>query len=121
MAHERGWYRIRPGRAVERLGELGRFRTLAFYQPDSFGSDRRCIRYRASVLGCDRVRRRDLLPEEPDHPRAGEVYYCFRLGPLVHLPRPIPSRMGRRLLFIPQVLTRIRTAVNRYGGVEEKP
>lgn len=100
-ARDRGWYRIRPGEAVDRLGDLTRFRTLAFYQPDSFGADGRRVRYRAPVLGCERRPRTELLPEERDHVRGDQMYHCFRLGPLTELRRPIIGRKGRRLLFIP--------------------
>jgi hypothetical protein len=110
LAQERGWYRVRPGVAIERLGDLSRFRTLAFYQPDSFGNDRRRIRYRARVLGYERLTRAELLPEEPDHVRAHQIYHCFRLGPLEELPRPVMSRKGRRLLFVPTSQQRLAFA-----------
>jgi hypothetical protein len=110
FARERGWYRVRPGEAIKRLGDLMRFRTLAFYQPDAFGSDSRRVRYRATVLGYERLTRTQLLPEEPDHIRGGQLYHCFRLGPLQELPRPIISRKGRRLLFIPTTEARLSLA-----------
>jgi hypothetical protein len=110
FARERGWYRVRPGAAIDRLGDLTRFRTLAFYQPDSFGSDGRRVRYRATVLGYERRTRAELLPEERDHVRGEQPYHCFHLGPLEELPQPILSRKGRRLLFIPSTEHRIATA-----------
>lgn len=110
LARERGWYRVRPGVAVDRLGDLTRFRTLAFYQPDSFGAAGRRVCYRAPALDYERRTRAELLPEEPDHVRGEQFYHCFRLGPLVELPRPIVSRKGRRLLFIPTTETRLSQA-----------
>src|SRR5438270_145339 len=65
-ARDQGWYRVRPGTAVDRLGDLSRFRTLAFYQPDSFGADGRRVRYSAPVLTYERRQRSELLPEERD-------------------------------------------------------
>jgi uncharacterized protein DUF559 len=109
-ARERGWYRVRPGAAVDRLGDLTRFRTLAFYQPDSFNDDARRVRYRAPVLAYERRTRAELLPEEPDHVRGDQLYHSFRLGPLEELPRPIISRKGRRLLFIPTSEDRLSLA-----------
>ncbi|MDE3090717.1 MAG: hypothetical protein KGJ80_15185, partial [Chloroflexota bacterium] len=50
--------------------------------------------------GHELVRRRDLFPEERDHPRADEPYYKLQLGSLIALPHPIISRRGRRVLFI---------------------
>jgi hypothetical protein len=110
LARERGWYRVRPGTAIDRLGDLSRFHTLAFYQPDSFGSDRRRIRYQAQALGYEQLTRDQILPEEPDHPRSGQLYHCFRLGPLTELPQPIVSHRGRRLLFIPTTEGRLASA-----------
>src|SRR5438874_688703 len=80
LARDRGWYRVRPGAAVDRLGDLGRFRTLAFYQPDSFGREGRRVRYQAPVLGYDRRPRAERMPEERDHVRAAQLYHWFRLG-----------------------------------------
>jgi REase_MTES_1575 len=110
LARERGWYRVRPGVAIDRLGDLSRFRTLAFYQPDAFGTDRRQVRFRTPVLAYERCTRAELLPEEPDHVRAQQIYHCFRLGPLEELPQPITSRKGRRLLFIPTTEDRLTLA-----------
>jgi hypothetical protein len=83
------------------LGDLSRFRLIAFYQPDSFRGDARRVRYWAPVFGYERLSRAELLPEERDHVRGRLPYHVFRLGPLVELPQPIVSRKGRRLLFIP--------------------
>jgi very-short-patch-repair endonuclease len=110
FARERGWYRVRPGTAIERLGDLTRFRTLAFYQPDSFGKEGRRVRFRAPIVAHERLTRAELLPEEPDHVRGRDSYHCFRLGPLEELPQPITSRKGRRLLFIPTTEARLALA-----------
>jgi hypothetical protein len=109
-ARDQRWYRVRPGAAVDRLGDLTRFRTLAFYQPDSFKDDARRVRYHAPVRGYERRTRAELLPEERDHVRGGQLYHWFRLGPLEELPRPIISRKGRRLLFIPTSEDRLSLA-----------
>jgi len=58
----------------------------------SFGVDAFSIRWYAQVRGHELVTRRDLLPDEPDHPRAAQRYYKLQLGKLVELPHPIPSR-----------------------------
>jgi hypothetical protein len=76
----------------------------------SFRADGRHVRYRAPVLGHDRLSRAALLPEERDHIRGRELYHVFRLGPLTELPRPIVSRKGRRLLFIPTTEQRLAQA-----------
>jgi hypothetical protein len=110
LARDRGFYRVRPGAAIDHLGDLTRFRSLAFYQPDSFGDDGRRVRYQAPVLRYERLTRAELLPEERDHVRGEQLYHCFRLGPLTELPRPIVSRKGRRLLFIPTTVRRLSLA-----------
>jgi hypothetical protein len=45
------------------------------------------------------VRRRDLLPDEADHPRADAAYYKLQLGPLERLDPPIISLRWRRITF----------------------
>jgi hypothetical protein len=109
-ARERGFYRVRPGAAVDRLGDLSCFHTLAFYQPDAFGQDSRCVCYRARVMAYERLTRAELLPEERDHVRGNQLYHCFRLGPLEELPRPIVSRRARRVLFIATTEQRLSNA-----------
>jgi very-short-patch-repair endonuclease len=59
------------------------------------------------VLAHQRLTRAELLPEERDHVRSGQLYHCFQLGPLAELSRPITSRKGRRLLFIPTTHDRL--------------
>jgi len=46
------------------------------------------------------VTRRDLIPSEPDHPRAGQWYYALQLGPLEHKLPPIVANRWRRVTFI---------------------
>ena len=58
------------------------------------------IRWYAQVRGHELVTRRDLLPDELDHPRAEQRYYKLQLGKLVELPHPIPSRRLRRITFV---------------------
>ena len=54
--------------------------------------------------------RRELLPDEPDHPRAGEYYYRVEIGPLQRLERPVPATTFRRVTFIHTTLDRLLTA-----------
>jgi hypothetical protein len=91
------WYRI-PARHAPTHFTQARF--VAFYLPRSFGESKWSIREYAPIRGHELVRRRDLFPNERDHPRADEAYYKLQLGALLALPRPIVSRAGRRLLFI---------------------
>lgn len=97
LAQEEGWYRI-PLRYMPARGREARY--IAFYQPRSFGAEGGVIRYVAPVLGWEMARRRELLPAERDHPRAEELYYRVRLGPLQALPSPIRSGRWKRFAFI---------------------
>ena len=102
-----GWYRIPQARAPQRTAS----EYLAFYQTAAFPPEERWqIRWCAPVRGYFLVTRRELIPEEPDHPRAEDLYYKVTLGPLVALPRPIPSRRLRRITFIPTTLGRLYAA-----------
>lgn len=92
-----GWYRI----PVDRLPERGLgARYIAFYQPRTFGPEGGAVRYVAPVLSWEVARRRDLLPEEPEHPRAEALYYRVRLGPLERLVPPVLPGAWRRFAFI---------------------
>ena len=86
------WYRIPVKHAPSDY--------LAFYLTEKFGDEKWAIHEYAQVRGHELVRRLDLFPDEPNHPRAHELYYKMQLGPLQRLPRPIPSLKWRRITFI---------------------
>lgn len=106
IAREQGWYRIPLSRAPQRVAAD----YLAFYQTRAFGEEGWAVNYYAPVRRFRVVRRAELLPDEADHPRAGERYYKVEIGPLQRLPRPIPSRKLRRITFIPTTLDRLLAA-----------
>jgi len=58
------------------------------------------LRYYARIEGHELVARRDLIPSEPDHPRAGAWYYALQLGPLEHKLPPIVANRWRGVTFI---------------------
>jgi len=101
-----GWYRIPLARAPLRVA----CEYVAFYHTAAFPDLRHTIAYYAPVLRYDVLRRIDMLPDEPDHPRALERYYRLSLGPLTALPRPIPAERLRRVAFICTTLSRLLTA-----------
>ncbi|UCC65130.1 MAG: hypothetical protein JSV36_08905 [Anaerolineae bacterium] len=104
IARRAGWYRIPVKRAPPRVGAD----YLAFYQTGAFGSaERWAVNYYAPIRRYRIVRRRDLLPEEADHPRANDEYYKIEIGPLEPLPHSIPSRRLRRITFIPTTLRQL--------------
>jgi very-short-patch-repair endonuclease len=72
-----------------------------------FGDEKWAVNWYASVRSLIKARRRELLPGEPTHSRADAEYYKVELGELMRLPRPIPSRRWRRIVFIPTSLERL--------------
>jgi hypothetical protein len=73
---------------------------VALYFTRALGEQRRAVHWYAPVRGHELLRRRDLLPDEPDHPRADQAYYAMQLGPLERLEPPIISLRWRRITFI---------------------
>jgi hypothetical protein len=101
------WYRIPLRSAPGRLGA----EYLAFYQTGAFApAERWMVKWLAPVRGYFLAIRRDLIPEEPEHPRANDEYFRVSLGELFTLPRPIPSRRLRRITFLPTTLGRLQRA-----------
>jgi hypothetical protein len=100
------WYRIPLKRAPRRIGA----EYLAFYHPKALGERAWSIAYYAPVQGVEIVTRRELLPAESDHPRAGDLYYRFELGAPQPLQPPIPSHKLRRVTFIMTTLARLLAA-----------
>lgn len=91
------WYRVPVKHAPPGIPD---FDWLAFYFTRAFGEDRWAIHYYCAVLGHELVTRRDLIPSEPNHPRACEWYYKMQLGPLQHKIPPIISPRWHRITFI---------------------
>ena len=106
IAHQKGWYRIPEHRIMPGIF----FEYIAFYFTAAFGPQKWAIHYYARRLGHELVTRRDLLPEEPTHPRADERYYCIQLGPLQKREPPIVSRRWRRITFIHTTWDRFQAA-----------
>ena len=98
------WYRIPVRTAPEGLESI---QYLAFYQTRLFGDERWAVNWYARVRGISKVKRRELLPDESTHARAGAEYHKVELGELTQLPHPIPSRRWRRIVFIPTSLERL--------------
>lgn len=106
IARDLGWYRIPVKRAPRRVAA----EYLAFYQTRAFGDEGWAVNYLAPVRRFRIASRAELLPDEPDHPRATESYYKIEIGPLQRLAQPVPSRSLRRITFIPTTLGRLLAA-----------
>jgi hypothetical protein len=103
---QEGWYRIPQRHAPQEF--LATY--FAFYFGRRFGEQKWAIHYYARQLGHELTTRRVLLPDEPDHPRADELYYKVQLGPVQQLERPIISLRWRRITFIHTTWDRLQEA-----------
>jgi very-short-patch-repair endonuclease len=101
---DRHWYRVPVRTAPERLE---RARYIAWYQTSTFGEEKWAVNWYARVERVTALKRVDLLPEEPGHPRAREAYFRVDVGDVLRLPHPVPSRRWRRIVFIPTTLERL--------------
>ena len=96
VARDQGWYRVPEKHASQGVF----FEYVAFYFTSAFGELGWAVHYYARRLGHELVTRRELLPDEPDHPRAGAHYFKLQLGPLQRREPPIVSQRWRRVTFI---------------------
>jgi hypothetical protein len=101
-----GWYRV----PLKRASGPVEADYLAFYQTRTFGRERWAVTYYAKVRSCQIVKRRDLFPDEPWHPRAEDDYYRFDLEPLQRLEHPVVSQRLRRVTFIVTTLGKLLSA-----------
>ncbi len=107
IAQTQHWYRIPVKSAPKNLEEMSH---IGFYQTKAFGDQKWSISYWAEIKKISLVTRSELLPLEDDHPRADEMYYRLEIGELKRLDKPIISKRGRRIVFIPTTLDKFRKA-----------
>ncbi len=106
---DEGWYRIPVKHAPEAVPNID---ILAFYFTRAFADNRWAVHYYARVTGHELATRRDLIPAETDHPRAGAWYYKLQLGPIQHKIPPILAGRWKRITFI-------LTTGDRFEAAEE--
>ncbi len=109
IARNQGIYRI-PVRMAPPMVRTGEITHIAFYQPKAFGVEGFTIRWYAPVSSLMIRKRKEILPDQPHHPKANVDYYVIGCKDLQPLPRIIPSRKPRRLLFIPTTEEKLFTA-----------
>lgn len=107
IAQNQRWYRIPTTSRLPAMVQDGSIRYIAFYFKKSFDNLKYSIRQYASVVSVTRVSRRNLLPDQPYHPKADQLYYKISFGPLEDLPKPILSHRGRQILFIPTTFDKL--------------
>lgn len=92
-------------------------RYIAFYQPASFGKSGSCIRYYAKIHNYKIVKRKELLPDEYDHPYQEEDYYKIIFSKICKLPKPILNKNRVRVSF---GFTTLEKLLNAEGLAEAK-
>ena len=90
------WYRI-PQAKMQR-GVNAEY--IAFFLSKAFGEQNGGIHYFAERKGIELVYRRDLIPQEPNHPRANESYYKVQLGTILAKTPPVLNPSRRTISFI---------------------
>jgi hypothetical protein len=95
-ARDQHWYRIPQARMPR--GITADY--LAFFLSRSFGERNGAIHYYARRKGLELRYRRDLLPDEPNHPNADEAYYRVALGDFEYKDPPVVNNTRRSITFI---------------------
>ncbi len=110
IARDQGWYRIPTSSRVPSMIEDGSIRYIAFYFKKIFNDWKWSIRHVAWVTRVEKVKRRELFPNEPENSKSNKVYHKISFGELLPLPQPILSHRGRHLVFIPTTFYKLQNA-----------
>lgn len=94
---DENWYHI----PVESTPKRWPPEYIAFYQPKAFGADAFRIRYFGKVKDITRTSYKKLFPNKFDSQLSDKIYHQIFIEKLEPLPRPIPSRVPRSIVFIP--------------------
>lgn len=90
------WYRIPQWRMPRGVNA----EYLAFFLSRAFKERNGGVHYYAECRGLELAYRRDLMPNETEHPRAGEVYYKVQLSDLIEKAPPVLNITGRSIGFV---------------------
>jgi len=113
-AQDQHWYRI----PQERMPRGITADYMAFFLSRQFGQRNGAIHFYAELKGLELQYRRDLLPNEPDHPRADARYYRLALSDLHYKEPPVVNDTKRTITFIYTTWDRFvhaRTIANLYS------
>jgi hypothetical protein len=95
-AREQHWYRI----PQERFPHGITADYMAFFLSRKFGERNGAIHFYGNIKGLELQYRRDLLPDEADHPRADARYYRLALSDLQEKMPPVVNDTKRTISFI---------------------
>lgn len=91
-----GWYHLPVDKTPKRWPP----EYIAFYQPKAFGTDAFRIRHFGRINKIIPTHYKDLFPNKFDSAKSDKQYHQIFIEKLESLPRPIPSRMPRSVIFI---------------------
>ena len=117
ILQSQGWYRIPVAKKPKRWPP----KYLAFYQPKAFGDDAFKICYFGLVQNIDIVTRKDIFPNEIESERSQKQYYRLWIQSLKEREKPIPSRLPRRIIFIPTTLDKFNLAEQLNDLFDDSP
>jgi hypothetical protein len=90
------WYRIPQSRMPKGINA----EYIAFFLSHAFKERNGGIHYYAERTGLELMYRKDLMPEEANHPRGNETYYKVQIGDLIEKSPPILNPTKRSITFI---------------------
>lgn len=100
IAKSQNWYRI-PVASAPKIVKEEKIQIIAFYHTKSFTIEQYSICYYAIVNKISIVKRKELFSQETANLKTDKEYYKIEFLPLLSLEKPIISKRGRRILFIP--------------------
>ena len=112
LLHEEGWYRI-PITTNVPIIRHGKAQHIAFYHTEIFGDLKWQIQKYARIRRIVEASRQELFPNEPENSiKAYKIYHKIEIESIQVLPKPIVSKEGRRILFIPTTFKKFINASN---------
>ncbi len=90
------WYRV----PQDRLPNGVHAEYIALFLSKAFKELNGGVHFYARIMGIELARRRDLLPDEANHPRADRLYYQLQLGELRRKDPPVLNTTRRPIAFI---------------------
>jgi len=111
IAQEQHWYRIPvKTRRVPKSVIDKSLKHIAFYHPQKFGEDAYRIKWYGEVKNISIARRKELVPDILNDPKANDEYYKIQFHELRARQEPIISYRPRRILFISTTLRHFQQA-----------
>lgn len=105
------WYRIPADkRATPRMVKDESIKYIAFYQGKPFKTDAFQIKYYAKVNQIEKLKRKELFPNEIQNIKSENYYYKISINKLNQLKIPIISRKRRIIIFINSTLNKFKKA-----------